>query len=286
MRRRTLRAALGLATLGLSASACMDDFLPSSRLAGLRVLSIASDPLEVGPGESVTLTPLVFAPEGAGTPTQSWTFCPISAGPRAGYACLVASCEKPVTPRADGRVTARPYDLALACLAELAASGATPPSGAPMSMADIPETIEVFFRHRVTLGAETRESVARLDLYTRGAPPVRNRPPRITGLTIGGMPVATSSTATKSVALADLSKVEVKLAIDPASLDADEEAIVSYYSTAGRFDTDRTDGLDGAAFLETDEDDGPFDAATLYVVVRDGRGGQAAVGPIALRKAP
>ena len=68
--------------------------------------------------------------------------------------------------------------------------------------------------------------------------------------------------------------------VDPLGRALDEEPIVSFYSTAGRFEDDRATGLVAtseltmSALLEGDR------GAQIYVVVRDGRGGQAFRGPI------
>jgi hypothetical protein len=78
---------LGLAALGFaSAAGCAEDFDPYNRLTALRVLAIASDPPNPGPGETATLRPLLHVPNGE-TPTFAWSWCPVSGNANEGYRC-------------------------------------------------------------------------------------------------------------------------------------------------------------------------------------------------------
>ena len=115
--------ALAAGALALSAG-CAMDFDPVSLLTETRVLAVEVSPLEVGPGERVRLTPRVFVPAGSTTATTAtWSFCPFTAGARAGYACALPACETPLTGGADGALDADPTALALACIEKLTASG-------------------------------------------------------------------------------------------------------------------------------------------------------------------
>jgi hypothetical protein len=54
--------------------ACFPSFDPASHVQGLRVLGVKAEPPEVAPGETATLTPLVFDSRG-GNVTIRWSLC-------------------------------------------------------------------------------------------------------------------------------------------------------------------------------------------------------------------
>jgi hypothetical protein len=61
----------------LSIAGCGPDFNPASYLTGLRVLAVKAEPPEVAPGQTATLTPLIFDNRGAdaGALTYRWSMC-------------------------------------------------------------------------------------------------------------------------------------------------------------------------------------------------------------------
>lgn len=267
--------------LAALALACSEDFLPESYLDGLRILAVAPDPPEVGPSEPVTVRPAVYAPVGDPV-TSAWTFCPLSAGSQAAYACVVPQCETPLAPAADGSVTAVPSELVLACLALLGGSLPSDPG------AEVPDRIETLFRLRATSpGGPPREAVARVPLWTRGPPADRNLAPVISGVEIGGVTIADGGTAAPLPAGGAL---DVTVRIDPASIQSyldssgravQESVVVSFYASAGRFDDDRGEAPVASSILRAEDLlPPPADAeAVVWVVARDLRGGQAVRGP-------
>lgn len=273
--------ALAAGALALSAG-CAMDFDPVSLLTETRVLAVEVTPLEVGPGERVRLTPRVFVPAGSTTATTAtWSFCPFTAGARAGYACALPACETSLTGGADGALDADPTALALACIEKLTASGVSLGAGTSTGTPQLPEQVEMLFR--LTVAGLT--TLVRVPYYPGGVPMPRNTPPRIAEITLGGV---AASTTTPAAPLAKDAKLDVVVRADPTSLDSyvdeadrarNEEPIVSYYTTAGRFENDRADGLDATGTLEAIELLPADTSATVYVVLRDGRGGQVARGP-------
>lgn len=271
------------AILALTASlaGCGMDFEPASSLTNLRVLAIQADPLEAGPGESIVLTPVVYLPADQTISEQSWTFCPFGLGAQAGYACAVPVCEQTFEPGPGGSLTSEPVELGLACAARFA--GQELPDGIP---AQLPEKIEMTYTYRVTASDGTqREAIARIPVYPAGAPAQRNQPPVITRVEIGGQP---ASPGELLAPIAEQGEIQVRVLIDPASLDTyqdesgrdrTEEAIVSYFATAGRFDFDRSFGTDVEVTWKAKELLDGQTQADIYVVVRDLRGGQAVAGP-------
>ena len=260
-----MRVALLLA-LVLGLTACTEDFAPGSLLVGPRLLTVEVSPLEVGPGERVTLSPRYFVPAGASAPAATWRFCPFTAGPQAGYACAIPACETTLNAEPDGQLIADPTALALSCLATLgaAAGGAGTSSAAPQ----LPTVVELAFKIELRSAEDQREVIVRVPYYPKGVPEPRNRAPVIESVTIGGVVSSTTSAA-----------ASLDSYVDTAGNRRTEEPLVSYYSTAGRFDSDRASGVVASNVLEAKELKDSDDKALTFVVVRDGRGGQSWRGP-------
>ncbi|MFT3916428.1 MAG: hypothetical protein QM704_20835 [Anaeromyxobacteraceae bacterium] len=266
------------ALLAAGLGGCAQDFLPESYLDGLRVLSIAASPTELGPDESVTLTPTVYATAADPVASATWKFCPLTLGSAGSFACALPACEVTVTPDPDGTVTQDPTALALDCLTKLAA--APPPGFEP---GQVPDTIETTFRLTVTSqSGDVREALKRVTLHTKAAPSPRNLPPVIAAVELGGAPAAGGAT------LAAGGKLRVTVRIDPASIGTyqdgngrtvQEAVAVWFYATAGRLDDPRG----SAPVAETDfvakELLASDTTASIYVVARDLRGGEAVAGP-------
>ncbi len=280
-----MKATHTAALLALLLTGCAAEFAPPSFLASdeARLLAVELSPLDAQPGETVTATPRVFVPAASATPAVTWRFCPITAGARAGYACLLPACETSLAPEPDGRVTFDPTALALACVEALGGAGG---SAAPTAL---PEVVEMILMLEIEgRPGLVQTSVARLPYYPGGAPTPRNRAPVIAAIEIGGV---AASTVTPAAPVAVDGAVTWSVRTDPASLDAyadaldrprTEEPIVSYYSTAGRFESDRSSGVDTGNVLEAIELAPADREATTYLVVRDGRGGQAVAGPFSI----
>ncbi len=278
--------------LVLAGAACSADFTPRSVLADLRVLAIQAVPLEAGPGESVTLTPVRLAPPGKGATIadERWSFCPFSVGASVGYACAVPACEVALHP--DGvpsgdpvfgvAVTADPGALAQQCLAQLAAQGGAPPS----VPSQLPQKVDMVFRYVATASdGETREAVQLVPFYLGGAPAIRNLPPAIQEVDIGGQKVSGGDTGP---ALVPGAQLEVRVQLDPSSIQSfvddtgrtlDETLVVSFFTTAGRFDYDRANGPDARVKLKYDKIGASDTAAQLWAVATDLRGGETVAGP-------
>jgi len=281
-----------LAPLVLLAAACGAEFTPRSVLTDLRVLAIVADRLEAGPGESVTLHAVRVPPPGETIGTERWTFCPFSIGASAGYACAVPACEttlSPVSPASgyeSPTVTAVPSLLAQACLDLVA-------PGLPV---ELPEKVEVLFRYVVEASNGTRaEAVQRLPLHRDPVPAgqERNLAPVILSVEIGEERVWPLPPARIPVLLPGGS-LDVRVLLTPESAqpyeeggrDLTESLVVSFYSTAGRFDFDRANGPDALVKLGHEEIAEGTSTADVWVVARDLRGGQTVVGPLSIAVVP
>lgn len=285
-------AVLTLAALAAGPCGCGSDFTPRSVLEGTRVLALeaiappgeAAARLEAGPGEAVAFRARTYPEDEA--PKGTWSFCPFTVGSSVSFACAVPQCETPLGGGgASDSASAAPYDLALACVAALAAGGASLPPGVP---AQLPRRVDTLVRYRVT-GSDglAREAVQVVPLYPdpAGPPAPRNLAPVLASVTIGGAVVSRGEGAP---VLAAGRELEVRAQLDTASAQsytaddgssATETLIVSFYTTAGRFDFDRANGPDGSVKLKA-EKLAPGDAqALVYAVARDLRGGETVMGP-------
>jgi hypothetical protein len=88
MKRSLTLAALAPLLLGVVGCAG-DPLAPFGRLTSLRVLAIQSDPVSPGPGETTTLTPLLYVPQDQAAPELEWSWCPFPGPAGDGYPCLV-----------------------------------------------------------------------------------------------------------------------------------------------------------------------------------------------------
>ena len=275
--------AVPLAVVLLASVGCTNDFSPQSDLLGLRVLALLADPLELAPGQPVTLRPEDHVPPGSTVVSRRWTFCPLSAGSVAAYACAVPQCEVELAPAADGSVTANPTEIVAGCLGF---TGGSLPS-------TVPDQLLTVFRYRVaTDQAETREAVLQIPQWTRRAPPDPNLPPVILGVEIGGIP-AEVGVPTPPLPVDGI--LPVRLLIDPASVQtyvdaagvSRTETMTGYfYTTGGTFSAGITSGVDtttdmeGTGFLPGQA------SAEVWVVAVDLRGGQAVAGPFTVPLGP
>jgi hypothetical protein len=280
MNRALVAALLAVALLG---AGCTNDFSPQADLLGLRVLALVAKPLELAPIQSVTIVPTVYVPPGSTVVDRHWTFCPLSAGAVAAYACAVPQCEKTLTAAPDGSVTANPTEEIRKCLGFT--DGVVPPG--------VPDQLLTVFRYTIATDAgESRDAVIQLPQWTRQAPPDPNLPPVIQGVLIGGVPAVVGQPTPPLPAGGVL---PIRLLIDPASVQTfvdgagitQTETMTGYFYTTGgtipdgiTTGVDTTTNLEGSGFLPGQT------SAQVWVVALDLRGGQAVAGPFTVPFGP
>jgi hypothetical protein len=298
--------ALRLVPLLLAAAGCGVEFTPRSVVDDTRVLAITAPPgapLDLGWDDSVTLTawrigPPRVDPAAERIESERWSFCPFSVGSTAGYACAVPECEEddqvPLTQPAlqpeygaSNPLTASLRALRERCLAVLAASGTLPP-GVPTDPSQLPEKVEVLFRYRVTAaGSREREAVQRIPVYLSGAPQTRNLAPVIDRVEINGIAVRSGTSAGPVAELRPRTDLPVRVVLTEQSAqtyveggrELTEQLVVSFYTTAGRFDYDWANGPDASVNLRPQDLPPEATEARVWVVARDLRGGEAVDGP-------
>lgn len=279
MRARALTSLLLLA-------GCASDFTPRSVLEELRVLALVAEPAEIGFGETTTVTAHTWP--AARAATGQWTFCPYSLGASVAYACIVPACEQPLT-ASGGTVTVAPAPLTLA-FAQCAQAllGGTLPGGLPAAP---PERFEGIVKYRVSdaAGAVSREAVLRLPVTYPGPPAARNANPVILSVRIGGQ-LQPPPAGEPLPRLTSGGKLQVSAVLDAPEAKPDgrlEDSVLSFFTTAGRFDYDRALGPSGSVELEGKElAAGNASTQEIWVVARDLRGGQAVAGPFEVEVQP
>jgi hypothetical protein len=88
LRRLSLAVLAGTA---IFAPGCGEDFDPYNRVNSLRVLAIRSDPPLPGPGETATLSALVYSPADRPAPRLQWSWCPMAGPADQGYPCQISA---------------------------------------------------------------------------------------------------------------------------------------------------------------------------------------------------
>lgn len=279
---------------------CGPQFQPRHSLQEVRVLSLEANPLEVGLAEVVEVTPRIHVPLNRTITSFQWHFCPLSSGSWGGYTCLVESCDvKLESPAYDTAVTVNPGDELMSCvrkIAEQERGSAGEVAMDPTQMMTI--DTHLHYEWEDDTGRKGR-SVKAIALW-REKPEETNRSPGVLDVFVNG--VAFSDIVNLEAVRHE--DIEVAVHVDATTMDTYEdsrgtlkveEAVVSFYSTAGSF---RADWKSGLQVVNTLAFKAPATARTpwepplaldenvselsMYVVVRDGRGGQTTRGPIAV----
>jgi hypothetical protein len=275
-----MRPALALLVL---VAAC-SDFEPYNRLSKLRVLAIKSEPALPAPGETATLTPLVYAPPGVSV-QLAWSWCLLSGAPTAGFPCLVGEDEVPAlaggAPRSydlgTGDTAAFTHDLDPSRMAALCAEGGLDCAGG------MPITV----RMRATAGDADVDTV--LTLRLRFAPEhAANANPAL-----GGLTATVDGTAAALDAVELPRDVEVPIGVELTDTEAEsyvrddganarESLVLTWFVETGDTESQRTAFIEGFSALAGARanvwtlpviEEEPRDEASLTVVVRDDRGG-------------
>jgi hypothetical protein len=279
---------------GLLLAGCDSDFEPYGELSSLRVLAIESSPASPAPGETATLTPLVYVPD-AEPLTSSWSWCPVEVPPDEGAACPIGEEEATLALGMPVR-----YDLGSEPLARFehrfdAASIARFCSGEVLAAAgfaiDCSEGLPVQIRHVVRSSSDVVESVRRLRLRFSPEQP-ENLNPVVDGITalVSGAPLSLDDGA--SAVLPRDTEVELVAEVAAGASEplppqragdgARERLVFTWFVEAGETLYERTSFVEGELPLERAlrniwtlpalaEHAAPD--ARLIVVVRDERGG-------------
>lgn len=293
-----------LLVLLLLASACGgDEFDPYARLKALRVLAIRSEPVAPASGQSTTLTPLVYVPEGAPEPTFAWSWCPFTASAADGAQCPIDEAE--LQQLSGAGISLPPFDLGTGAsatfenrftpeLIQLACSGGG--MAEALGLLDCDQGLPVQIKLTVQSGDQQVVSIRRLRL--RGEMDPGDTNPRLDGLgvAIDDMPrelpeALTDDTPTvtrkkETMLLASLSEDEAERYTGrddrDQPIETREQLILSWFVDNGDLDTSRTSYAEGSLSIESAQKnlwkpasvkDFPGEASRVLLVLRDDRDG-------------
>jgi hypothetical protein len=258
-----------LPALALVGTGCEPDTdLPRTFIDGPRVLAIKAEPPSVPPGGSTTVTTLIVGTGGA-TPTVSWARC--RRAPRPGEA-INPDC----------------VDTAQADFLEPIGEGTTITTTMPDVMAsdlgqpDATGSVYLPLIARVTVAGETLIATYRLRFQSDGD---ANHNPVLTGLLrvdAAGTAIPLDAAAPPTVRAGD--RVTLQIAVADGSVETyppplggaavPEMLRTSWFSTAGKFTEERSEGPQASTVLELDSLlPAPGNAIELFSVIRDDRGG-------------
>lgn len=279
------------------------DWEEYSEVTKLRILAVRAEPPEIGPGQVATVDALVTNPQGAPI-ALAWELCFVTEGPDEEYACLLdsESGETLGVPLGQGDSVQVPYDLVDAAAGDLEAICDE------LLQAEVPEFVqlpdcerglEVTIRLTATSGDDREVGVKGLLLLLEdeAARDDVNVNPTIDGLLVDNTsasagPVEIDVVAGEPVrlqALVNSDEAQQYEAPDPdeegARLDAENEVLsIAWFATHGRYDRQTTyfqdEVVEGAEFqnntlnlLKGGTPAEVGDTVTVWVVVRDDRGG-------------
>lgn len=250
--------AIGIIALLLAG--CASDFEKASLVAGLRVLAITAEPPTASPTDLVQFTPLVHP----GTDvTFTWSLCALAKGPTTGYECAVDEVPLGATPTTS---------LAVATLVKKAQDVADT-TGATI---DLEAGVTVYARLKVATADDTVEAVKRLTITT--AEP-RNRNPALSGLKADGKDWTAEPLVVEPSQKVSLTPRPADGAAETWDDDGDqqtEELLYAWFATAGAMEQVFSyEGQPDNAWTAPELEDEDTKDITLWVVVRDGRGGTA-----------
>jgi hypothetical protein len=291
---------LSTLALVLLAGACDDDFTPYVRLNKLRVLAVAAEPARPGPGETTTLTPLIYVPPGMPV-SRRWSWCPMVGEAGRGYPCLVdegtaaawAGAGTPLPPfdLGTGETATFPHQISADLLRALCtgAVNGVPLPALPDCSAGFPITV------RLTVQTAGDQVVTVRTLHLRFDPAQQpNQNPVVDQLLVGdgagqrpleGATIpAQKSAETPIAALVPEAAAEAYSDRDDQGrpMAAREQLTLTWFVEAGEPEHHRTSFIEGSIPLPQasrnqwtfpDREEAAPDGARLILVLRDNRGG-------------
>ena len=224
---RLLCPSIVACSLATGLAGCGEDFDPFNRINTLRVLAIKAEPASPGPGETTTLSTLIFTPPAAmgdaGPPpiTYQWSWCPLPGSANQGYPCSVSEAELQSMAMQAGIAVPR-YDLGTGATAMLT-HGLNPLLLQQIcaGVEGLPQTIDCEggfpVQVKLVVKAGGDEVVAVRTLRLRFGTSEANANPRIDGLAIRlpeamvDLPITETPEVTVPRAVASLLKASVPL---------------------------------------------------------------------------
>jgi hypothetical protein len=253
------------------------DFDPRSLLQAPRVIGVVAEPPEVGIGDSLTLTSVEY---GQDIEERTWSICLLSLGVFGDFACLDESLEVTLTEGTETvelSFTADGIDV-FALLTEFSQSTEAQAAAANCGDACIGRDggMQTFLDLQIELKTRWADGSAMTTykaVRVRFDDVERNQNPDISDLLVDGEATPAAVSAKTSVTLSVSNDVAVlQRYVDDGGRAYDEEVTLTWYSTAGEFESAVTYGedLDTVLILPATL---TTDTVEVLVVARDGRGG-------------
>jgi hypothetical protein len=302
----------GALLLALAAIGCAEEFEAYSHLSSLRVLALAAEPAAPAPGETTTLSAMVYTPPGVTVTSRAWSWCPFAEPTQSGADCAITEEElaemgidAPAYDLGTGETASFTHSIDPAILAAIC--GAAMPG--QEALVDCTGGFPVQVKLVVAAGAETITAINTLRLrFSDDHEPNANPP--IDGLVavIGGSEQPIDAPPGPTFARGEEHEVRAEVPAsasesfmgfdddgDPAVVK--ERLVLSWFVESGDIADERTAFIDGVVVLEDalvnswepDLLEADFDRPTadLIVVVRDSRGGTSwRRGTVTLGAAP
>lgn len=264
-----------------------------SLITSARVIAVRGEPPEAKPGEEVTYEVLVASPEGTLSPKAAWAFCaaapPLADNSSVSDACLGDAEVRPIQGAGATATATTPKDSCSLFGPDV------PPGGFRPRDADV--TGGYFQPVRVRAAGQTAFGMERVTCNLADAPVdavkeyqsryTPNRNPviaRLTASSVSGAADPKAFHAGEAVTFTlgwKAEDAETYPLFDRASqsvVDRREALRVSWFATAGRFESDRTGRDESDMATSTDNIwTAPEEATTvlLWAVLRDSRGGMS-----------
>jgi hypothetical protein len=302
-RRPLLRLPLLLAAVTAAFAGCTEEFDPYNRLTGFRVLAIRSEPPLPGPGETSTLSVLVYAPADDPPVSYAWSWCPMAGPAEKGHECLVG--EEQLAMLAAAGLGLPPLDLGAAPTASL--THAVDPGllaalcdGSTGLLPTLPDCERGFpVQIKVTVSSGTRTATAVRELRLRFDPATEpNRNPTIEGLEARQEEdLFVPMTEQNALTLPRDDKTDIRAIVPDAASETymgkdndlrpaivREQLVLTWFIESGDTKSERTTYIPGDIPLKTlvtNEwtpariKDYARDRARIIAVLRDNRGGVA-----------
>ncbi|MBL8912031.1 MAG: IPT/TIG domain-containing protein [Archangium sp.] len=298
-------------TLLLVLSGCGAEFTPETLVDSLRIMGVSSDPPEVRPGESSTLSVLYGDPTRVGQPTTViWVGCEPDPLDQNRNACNDASLLiKPST------ITQYPEGLKLLGFSQKATYSASsgvfnvlPPDDLIRQNGSIGQVIVIVIAEEVSVNLMDEElkkvferienkelptaiALTRIVVSEKTVESARNHNPEIRTLTFDGaalpigarLQVKAGQKVSLGVEVTEASREHYVEQQPSGPVEKDEVVVGAWYSSGGRFSKERFDVTDTSptiftapGSMEFPEDPVPERrSGQLWLVIRDNRGAQA-----------
>lgn len=304
-RMSSIRSLAALLLVGLAASACSETWDPPSLVNKVRLLGIRAEPPYIPASGPTTLDALAAGQTAGATLCYSWAFCPFAWSKDGAFACIDPLVQVDLGSAATATVTP---DIVMASLAQAPAVfkklGMAQPGASASGSSTAKDMPEFYILLKVATAdasggscptdsakalaqpcADSSNCLLGFKRLAWGISPDKvNANPTIHGLNLDGVPWPADLTPTAAAGdrydlkpSLDLADKEVTgTSVDPKLGNEKETLLMSWFTTAGVYDKERTlDSAPGNVLELPSLGAGQAERlVTVWLVLRDGRNGE------------